>query len=658
MSWLKTTEEQRAYSIEDPNTPIAKALMFLGDMRATITGRPMNDGAALALPAFYNGVAIISGDLATIPLKVYRRLDGGGRAEENGHALWDLLTVSPFDMITSTAWREACQAHRLIRGNSYTEIFTDSVGRVSMLLPLKPSDVTRKGDMYEIQGGKRRVPADRMLHVPSVGGNGIDGWSVITLARQNLSLASALEESNVRFIANAAQPSGFLKTPHHIDPETALRAKRQFQKKSAGLDHVGEVPVLDGDWEFQRTQLTAEDAAYIESRQFSVTDVARWLNIPPHKIGDLERATFSNIEHQQIDYVQGTLRPWAVRDEQAMNMKLLTPRERAAGLFIAYNLDGLLRGDVQARTQAYTAQFNMGMLTPNEGRTLENRNPVEGGDRPMVRLDMVPLDRIDAVQSLGMNDEGRVTSVTFETRTAERRAEYRSHRARIGLRESFASLFGDAATRMVRGEIRNVRRLLERHSFDELRTALGVYYMDEHPVFAAGVMQPVFRSYAESVSVASVAEINLDEVNVDLVATTSQYTDAFVARYSAQSRRTLQALESNDEIEARLAEWQDGTTESRPRAEQVASREVVRLGDMIARATWVAGGVTAFVWRAIGKTCPYCSRLDGRVVSRSTPFLRGGEAFEGEGTDVVLTPTSDVFGAPAHRGCDCTIVPG
>lgn len=655
MHWLKTPTEYRANPLEDPNTPIGKALMFLGDDWPTsITGRPMGERSALSLAAFWAGVTVISADIATSSLKLYRKTDNGGREEETGHPLSEIFATGPHDMITSASWREASQAHLLTRGNAYSEIFTNGGGDVIGLMPLNPRDVTRKGEIYEIRDRKpvRRVHASRILHIPGPGGNGVDGWSVLSLARQNLSLAQALEESNTRFIANASRPSGFISTPEPLDPEAVSRLKGQWATKNTGLDHVGNVPVLDNGMTWQQLSLNAEDAQYVESRRFSVSDVCRWLNLNPHKLKDLDRATFSNIEELQVDHVTGTLRPWAVRWEQCMAMKLLTEQERRAGLYIEHNMDSLLRGDIETRSVAYRSQFEIGALTTNEIRQKENRDPVDGGDRPMVRLDMVPLDRIDQVQSVTTDDEG-LTEIRF----AERRTEQRSHRHRLRLRDSFLPLFTDAADRLIRGEVRDVRRLVENADTEvELHQAITDYYFGRHVEWSSDVIGPVFRSYAESVSSASAEEID-SEVRIDTVTYSDAYRDTFVVNHAARSRRDLVDLEA-EQIETRLVEWREGTANAQPRHNQIAGRQVVELGDAVAKATWMAGGIVTLAWRTIGDSCPYCMRLNGTIVDIRVPFIKQGEEFEGDDTDVPLVPKSSVGHAPAHRGCNCTIVPG
>src|SRR5690606_36695974 len=140
--------------------------------------------------------------------------------------------------------------------------------------------------------------------------------------------------------------------------------------------------------------MTAEDAQFLETRKFQRTEIAGLYRIPPHMIGDLERATFSNIEQQSIDFVVFTLLPWVRRWEEAISRDLL-PEEDREEYFAEFDLKGLLRGDAQSRAEYYNKLFNVGSLSQNDIRRLENENPIEGGDRYFVPLNMVPSDRVD-----------------------------------------------------------------------------------------------------------------------------------------------------------------------------------------------------------------------------------------------------------------------
>ncbi len=647
MSWIRPIEKRNTYSLENPSTPIAKALMFLGGER-TITGRAMNDGRALSLPAVFSAVSTIAGDIATQPIRVYQRRADGGR-DMIDHPLNQLLNLEFAPGVSAISTREASQAHVLMRGNSYLEI-TWSGSKVQELTLLHPGDVhhIRGTEYYRIVSDQRIVHMSEMVHLAGPGGDGVTGFSVIKLARENWSLYSALEESNTRFIANASRPSGVITSPSPITSETAHRLKQMWSERNAGLDGVGKTPILDNGMTWQQVGLSAEDTQFLESRNLAITDIARWFNIPPHKIGDLSRSTFSNIEEQSIEYVRGTLRPWVVRHENQMAIKLLTPTERSRGLFLRYNLDSLLRGDIQRRTEAYQTMFNMGSLTVNEVRALEDRNPIDGGDRAFIRLDMVPLDNVDEVQ---LPPDARDQVQPKEQRTEV--VEYRSADDRLALRAVFLQLFNDAAARMVRGEVRNVRRLVK--SSDDIQSALEKYYFDEHPEFAFRTMGPVFRAYANSVAVAAANEV-LSDTEIDAEAFADEFAAGFVNRYSAWSRRDLIRKDA-EELEGRTGEWLEPEGDTKPRHVQVSSQERIMLGDAVACQVFAAAGAPGVVWRTLGDSCPYCKRLNGKRVGSLGVFISAGQQFEGEGDVVPLTPKHNIGHAPAHRGCDCTIVP-
>ena len=636
MTWLKTSEERaNNYSLENPNTPLGAILM---GGNKSFTGRAVSDKSALSLSPFFAGVKAIAGDLATVPLKVYRRRSDGGREEARDHELWPLLHDSPAPLLTSAAWRSAKHSHVLMRGNAYSAVDVNGRGRITGIFPLHPDKVERLGSTYVYRdtGFEERIPAEHVLHIAGPG-DGIDGWSVLKLARESIGLALALEESNARFIANASRPSGFLTTDEKLNREALTTLKSQWGARTGGLDNVGRTPILDNGLRWEQVGLSAEDAQFLQSREFQLTEIARWLNITPHKLHDLSHGTFSNVEHLGIEYYRATLRPWFVTWEQAMNMKLLTDKDRRDGIYIEFVVDGLLRGDVQTRTEAYRAQFDMGGLTPNELRALEGRNPVPGGDEAYVRLDMRPLSQPFEPPTEG--DDERKAVPTIETRAS-------GMQSRLNLREAFRPQFLDAAGRLVRGEIRNVKRLLK-----DDRTKIEDYYLNDLAGFAEQVMGPVFRGYAESVSLAAQSEVDRPQ-QINTTGFSGAYTDTFARMHAAKSRKQLLGLD-DEQIEERLTVWADGGPDTSPRHEQIASQHVVELGDAVARAVWVASGVTSLIWRTVGDSCPFCRKLNGVRVSSDTGFLQKGEALEAEGE--VLTPKTAIRHAPAHRGCNCTI---
>jgi len=150
-----------------------------------------------------------------------------------------------------------------------------------------------------------------------------------------------------------------------------------MEDKYSGLGKSHQLMILEEGMKFSKTTIPPDDAQFLQTRQFQVAEIARFFHVPPHMIGDLSRATFSNIEEQALEFVVYTMRPWLVRWEQTYNWKLLNNNE---DYFVEFLVDGLLRGDFESRMRGYWTAIQAGMMSPNEGRELDNKNPREGGD--------------------------------------------------------------------------------------------------------------------------------------------------------------------------------------------------------------------------------------------------------------------------------------
>jgi len=156
---------------------------------------------------------------------------------------------------------------------------------------------------------------------------------------------------------------------------------------------------LEEGMKFEPIAIPNNEAQFLETRKFQVDEICRIFRVPPHLVGDLEHATFSNIEHQSIDFAVHTIRPWLVRIEQAMNRSLFTEQEKGGGssgrrFYVQFNIDGLMRGDYKSRMEGYAIGINNGFMCPNDIRNLENMNPIpaeEGGDTFLVNGNMLPL---------------------------------------------------------------------------------------------------------------------------------------------------------------------------------------------------------------------------------------------------------------------------
>jgi len=288
----------------------------------------------------------------------------------------------------------------LLWGNAYVHIELNGAGRPIALCPLMPNKVEPKvveisGEkilVYEVQqaGPTTHIFYDEILHIPGLGWNGLKGYPVIRYCAENFGLGLSAEKHSANFFGNDSTPTGLLKTEQALNKETKDLIEKQWKEKHSGLDKKFDIAVLHSGLEYQQIGIPAKDAQLIEARKFGVNDISRWFQIPAHFLSDLEKATFSNIEHQGIEFVVWTLAKWLKKWEQESDYKLFSAAERQR-YYTEFNVDALLRGDIGARYRAYAIGREKGWLSANDIREKENMNPIEGGDTYLEPLNMQPV---------------------------------------------------------------------------------------------------------------------------------------------------------------------------------------------------------------------------------------------------------------------------
>ncbi|HLI51911.1 MAG TPA: phage portal protein [Thermomicrobiaceae bacterium] len=362
---------------------------------ANILGRRMTHDSAMTIPAVWAAVKILSETLASLPIQMYARQADGGKRRATEHPLYDLLHDLPNPWQTAFEFKEMLQAHVVLRGNAFARIQPGPRGMVDSLIPLHPDRVQTDTDGQTILGYRYTDPAgvvhpiryDEMFHLRGLSLDGILGVSVIAYARESFGLAHAAESFGARLFSQDATPGGVLQHPGQLSNEAAERLRHDWQMAHAGLHNAHKVAVLEEGMTFNKLSFTPEDAQFLQSRSFQVAEIARWFRIPPHLLGDLERATFSNIEQQGMDFVMYTMLPWITRWEQIISRDLIS----ATGTYFAeFLLDNLLRGDIGTRYGAYATGRQNGWLSVNDIRRMENLNPVPGGDAYLQPLNMTP----------------------------------------------------------------------------------------------------------------------------------------------------------------------------------------------------------------------------------------------------------------------------
>jgi HK97 family phage portal protein len=392
---LDSLVAMRGNDLEDPRISLSNASYWeaLSGGARTKAGARVDEHSAQTIAAVWSAVTLLAGSLAIMPWLTYRRV-GRGKERAIDHPLYRLLHDAPNSEMTPGQFKETLQAHALLWGNGYAEKEMDGSGRVVGLWPLMPDRtwVERRGRRKIVftrlpDSAVVALNADRVFHVPGLGYNGLMGKNVIQLARESLGLAKAEEGFAARFFGQGSQPAGVLKVPTELTDQAFDRLKSSWETQHTGLDNAQRTAILEGGAEWQQLGISNEDSQFIQSRKFSIEEIARWFNVPPHKLKQLDRATFSNIEHQDLEYVKDSVMVWAVRWEQQANRSLLLPSERAT-FFTEFEFKQLLRADNASRAAFYTAMLQSGAMSQNDIRTAENMNPITGGDTYWIPLNL------------------------------------------------------------------------------------------------------------------------------------------------------------------------------------------------------------------------------------------------------------------------------
>ncbi len=653
---VRAMEERFHPSQEPPTWLLASASGW--DTAAGVHITPEN---ALQLTAVLACVRVLAEGVGSLPFILYERLERGKRRATD-HYLYELLHDQPNPEMTALEFREVLQGHVGTWGNGYAEIELDGFGRVRALWPLRPDRMKvrrRQGQLeyvYQLPdpvGGQPVVLRRELVHhIRGFGFDGLVGYSPISLARQAIGLTAAAQEYGARFFGNDATPGLVLQHPGKLKPQAEDNIRKSWQERHGPLDQKHRLAILEEGMKVEKIGLPPEDSQFLQTRKFQVTEIARLYNVRPHMIADLEKATFSNIEHQAIEHVVYTLRPWFVRWEQASRRDLIPFADRKR-FFAEFLVDGLLRGDMKSRYDAYGVGRQWGWFSANDVLELENRNPIEGGDIYLTPLNMIPASQA------GEGIKARALAIAARSGDAEARSK-QAAASRRRLATAYGPVFADAARRVIRREIHDVRegarKHFQRRGFAEFSEWLDEFYK-EHQRFIQRQMAPVLWSYAEVVAAEAAGEVGAEpEVTPELEQFIDEYGEALAARHVGSSIGQVRqvardAVEAgHDPLEAldeRFTEWE----ERRP--EKIAQWETIRANNAVARFVYLAAGILKLRWVSSGKNCPYCSRLNGRVIGIQDNFLSAGDPFQPDGADVPLVNDHNVGHPPAHEGCDC-----
>ncbi len=368
------------------------------------SGMRVSADSALRLAAVYASVRILAETMASLPFVLYRRCADGSKDKVSDHCLYRLFSKRPNRYQNAYEWREMLQGHLALRGNAYNQIITNRRGEISELLPIHPDriklELLSSGDYrYRVtdrHGHESILPRGQIWHLRGLSSDGLLGMSPIELARESLGMALAAQDYGARFFANDAKPTGgWIEFPGSFKDSEAKKVFRESYQTAQSGTNRGKILVLENGMKFHEVGVTNRDAQFLELRKFQITDIARLFRVPPHMIADLDRATFSNIEQQSLDFVMHTMTPWAERWEASIESELLLESD---DLEVEFDFSNLMRGDANSRSSYYQSGIQNGWLTRNEARIAENLNPLDGLDEPLRPLNMVEEGSEEAQQ--------------------------------------------------------------------------------------------------------------------------------------------------------------------------------------------------------------------------------------------------------------------
>lgn len=639
----------------------------------TDAGIRVTPDTAMTYSALFAGIRVLSDGVASLPCKVYERTGGDSRREARENEMYPILHHRPNPEMTAIEFYGMLQGHAVGRGNGYAQIVRNYGGSVLELWPLNPSrmEVRRQDRGGELRyvytpttGGADTYSRGEILHVRGLMGNGMTGYSVITLARNAIALGLATEKHGGRIFKNGSRPAAVLKHPGKLSEAAEQNILSSFEARHKGVENTGLMGILAEGMTIESIGFNAQDSQFLETRQHQVADIARWLGLPPHMIGELSKSTNNNIEQQSLELVIYSIRPWLVRWEQALYAAFFSGTD----YFSEFNIDGLVRGDMQTRYAAYAVGKQWGFLSANDIRAKENMNPVDGGDIYMMPLNMIPATDAGAANApspaargaCGCGHEHRSDETREDKTKREIRSRYAKNRSK--LREQYAPMFREMAARIVKREeadvMRKARKALGSRSAEDLLVWLEDFYKNDMPEYAQKQAAPVYQSFITAVNESAASQGGLDSATEDqIMEWTQQYTERFGTGYTLDSLRKLQSIlaESKDPLaglQSQFDDWQ----ENRPEKTYLFSS--VCLIGAVAGATWLNGGFTREVWVSSGG-CPICQEMDGKTASIEGTFIDAGSDMDiGDGKTTTIS--RDIFHPPLHTWpgeCVCDVAP-
>jgi HK97 family phage portal protein len=360
-------------------------LEYIGGGNRSESGIAITADKALSFAPWFQGVSIISGDVARVSLDIYERKTDDDRRKRRDHEAYGLLNMRANRYMSSFSLRETMQAHALTWGNGYAAIIRAGI-TAEELIPIMPDQIWPERDasgrvnyVFRATDGTERIyHTDDILHVKGLGWDGLSGYSVFSYAKNSLGLGLAAEQHGARHFRNDARPSVVLRYPGRLDKPDADMLLNQWEDRHGA--NPSRPALATGGLDVVPLSMSNEDSQFIETRKFQRDEIASWLGLPPHKLGSDSRLSYNSVEAEERAYVSQTLMRWFARWEAECQMKLLRAVEQKRWWYCEHNTGALIQGDFSTQADVATKLRAAKIITQNEARKTFNLNTVDGGD--------------------------------------------------------------------------------------------------------------------------------------------------------------------------------------------------------------------------------------------------------------------------------------
>lgn len=671
-----------------------RQVVFEGDpaiWKQISAGMGVSNETAMQKTVVYSCVRILVTKISSLPLSVMQKLPEGGSRVAFEHPLYNVLHNQPNKMMSTVEYNQFVMQALSQTGNAFIFKFIGN-GLIKELIPMvgsveirfrKSKPGAEREFYYRFTSNSIGISVDlerhEVLHFRYMSMDGIRGRSPLQVATDVVEASVNLNDYASLFFKNGANlgtivtmkvPEGNSKMTGIDDDDTRTKYRKEMEQAWSGNDNAHKLGLIPYDFDISHMGVNPKESQAIEQRGYTDNGIAALYGIPKHML-NLGDPKYSNAEESNRQFMKGTIGPYLILQEKRMDLDLLSEANRTQGYFIKFNIDAEMRGD--PKTQAEVLKIlvkEVGVMTINEARAIQDRPPVEGGDELWTQMQYVTLkSQLELLDSNNSEDgQRRLSDHSEQVRAMVQgylKEEVRvtsgqlvRNRIRSRFEPIYEDVFGQVTSRETKALDRNIKKYIASGDLTAFRAWMDEFYpnLDE---FIQKKFRTSLDAYSDAIGAAALAEAGSDEleekqryqefVNAYLISFAGSWAD-----YSSKQLNTILDDNEEDQIAGKLQAKSDYWKENRANTE--TRREIVNGDNAFAIFTWVLVGITRKVWINQGEPCPFCEQMAGRTVSILSSFIKQNSVLtDPTGNKDNMTITQNVGHPQLHGGCVCGI---